>query len=300
MRARALSRSGLAAAAALSLLWGYTWVAMKEALRFADPFDFAAIRTVAGALLLFAAMLWSGRTPRLRAGGRVFWFGLCQTAGFNGFVSWALLDGAAGKTAVLVYTFPFWTLLLAWPLAGERVRGAQWLVVALAAAGLALVLEPWHLAGTLAAKLLALATALCWALSAVLAKRWRLHEALDLGSLTAWQMLFGGAVLAAIACAVPSRPIEWTGYFWAILVYCTLGGTLLGWMLWLYVLERLPAGMAGLSIMAVPGLGVLFSRWQLAERPGAVELAGMVLIGASLALLSIPALRASEAVRQPH
>lgn len=151
-------------------------------------------------------MLWLKTPFRLRAPGRVFVMGLCQTTGFNAFACWALLAGAAGKTAVLVYTFPFWTLLFAWPLLGERVRGLQWVAVALAAAGLTLVLEPWNFGGTLVSNLLAIATAVSWAASAVIAKRWRLQEEMDVLALNAWQMLFGGLVLAAITLAVPSRP----------------------------------------------------------------------------------------------
>lgn len=40
----------------LCLIWGYNWVMMKEALRFAAPFDFVALRALASALLLFLAM----------------------------------------------------------------------------------------------------------------------------------------------------------------------------------------------------------------------------------------------------
>ena len=43
---------------------------------------------------------------------------------------------------------PFWLLLLAWAFLGERLRGVQWLAVALALCGLVLVLEPWRLQGT--------------------------------------------------------------------------------------------------------------------------------------------------------
>jgi len=43
-----------AALAALILIWGYSWVAMKIALRHAHPFDFAAIRVGIGAAFLFA------------------------------------------------------------------------------------------------------------------------------------------------------------------------------------------------------------------------------------------------------
>lgn len=284
-------RSGFAALAGLCMVWGYTWVVMKEGLRFADPFDYAALRTIPGALLIFAVLLARGRPLALKSPYRTFVFGLFQTTAFNALVSWALVAGAAGKTAVLVYTMPFWTLLFAWPFLGERIRGAQWPAVALSAAGLALVLEPWNLGGTFASKLLAVLTGVAWAVSAVLAKKWRDALGPDLLALTAWQMLFGGAVLAVIAFAVPSRPVEWTPYFWFLLIYATVFGTVAGWLLWLFVLRRLPAGIAGLSIMAVPAIGVLCSRLQLGEIPGATEAAGMLLIMASLALLSWPSLR---------
>ncbi len=292
------SRSGIAALVLLSLIWGYTWVAMKEAVRFADPFDFSALRAMAGSLLLFGAMLWLKKPLRLQAPGRTFVFGLFQTTGFNALAAWALYTGAAGKTAVLVYTLPFWTLVIAWPLLGERLRGLQWPATALAAAGLLLVLEPWQLAGTSVSKLLALATALSWAISAVLAKKWRNELQADLLALTAWQMLLGGVVLTVIAVSIPTRPIEWTPYFWLMLVYCTLAGSVAGWLLWLFILRRLPAGIAGLSIMAVPGLGVLSARLQLGEQPSAAEAAGMLLIGASLALLSWHALQAPTGERE--
>ena len=41
----------------------------------------------------------------------------------------ALAGGGAGRTSVLVFTMPFWTLLLAWPVLGERVRGLQWIAL---------------------------------------------------------------------------------------------------------------------------------------------------------------------------
>ena len=77
------SRSGVAALIVLSLVWGYTWVAMKEAVRFADPFDFSALRAMAGAALMFGAMLWLKKPLHLQAPGRTFLFGLFQTTGFN-------------------------------------------------------------------------------------------------------------------------------------------------------------------------------------------------------------------------
>jgi drug/metabolite transporter (DMT)-like permease len=291
-------RKGVAALVGLCVVWGYTWVILKEGLRFAGPFDYSALRTLPGALVLFGIVALRGEPLALRAPRKTFIFGLVQTTAFNGLVSWALVAGAAGKTAVLVYTMPFWTLLIAWPVLGERIRGAQWIAVALSAAGLVLVVEPWHLAGTLASKLLGLATGIAWAVSAVLAKRWRDDLGSDLLRLTAWQMFLGGLVLAAIAAVVPSRPVEWTPYFWFLLIYATAFGSVAGWLLWFYVLQRLPAGIAGLSVMAVPAIGVAASRIQLNETPSSAEAIGMALIGASLAVLSWRALRQQRARRR--
>ncbi|MBX3663352.1 MAG: EamA family transporter [Burkholderiales bacterium] len=286
-----LPRSGILALVALCAVWGYTWVILKEGVRYADPWDYATLRTVPGALLLFAIAAWRSENLALRSPRHVFMLGLWQTAAFNGLVSWALVAGAAGKTAVLVYTMPFWTLLIAWPALGERIRGLQWLAVALSAAGLLLVLEPWSLQGSFAANVLAVLTGVSWAVAAVLTRRWRSHLAVGTFALTAWQMLLGGLVLWVISFFLSARPVQWTPYFGFLLAYATIFGTVLGWALWFYVLKLLPAGVAGLAVMAVPAIGVLSSRIQLGEQPGPVESAGMLLIVASLAVLSWSALR---------
>lgn len=292
-----LPRQGILALIALCAVWGYTWVILKEGVRYADPWDYATLRTLPGALLLFAIAAWRGESLALRSPRHVFILGLWQTAAFNGLVSWALVSGAAGKTAVLVYTMPFWTMLIAWPVLGERIRGLQWLAVALSAAGLLLVLEPWAMQGSFAANVLAVLTGVSWAIAAVLTRRWRGHLAVGTFALTAWQMLLGGLVLAAAGFFLSTRPVAWTSHFWFLLAYATLFGTVLGWALWFYVLKLLPAGVAGLAVMAVPAIGVLSSRLQLDEQPGAVESAGMLLIGASLAVLSWTALRNRAAAR---
>lgn len=285
------AKGGVAALIGLCLIWGYNWVVTKEGLRFAGPFDYAALRTLPGALLMFAVLILRRQPLAPQSPGKLFIFGLFQTTAFNALVSWALVSGAVGKTAVLVYTMPFWTLLFAWPMLGERLRGLQWLAVLLSASGLVLVVEPWQSGGSLLSKALAVLTGMAWAISAVLAKKWRQDLGPGLLRVTAWQMLFGALVLAAIAWAVPSPPVQWTAYFWLLLSFATLLGAVAGWLLWLFVLERLPAGVAGLSLMAVPAVGVLSSRLQLGETPDTVEALGMLLIGASLALLSWHALR---------
>ncbi len=125
---------------------------------------------------------------------------------------------------------------------------------------------------------------------------------LDLLSLTAWQMLFGSLLLVAVALVVPAaRPLEVSTYFVGALAFNALLGTGLAWVLWLYVLNTLPAGVAGLSSLAVPAVGVLAAWLELGERPSSSETVGMILIAASLGLLCAIAIarqRAEELAAQ--
>jgi drug/metabolite transporter (DMT)-like permease len=281
-RARRRAAAGLAL---LAFIWGYNWVIMKRVNAYAGPFDFAALRMAIGTLFLFALLIATRRRLRLRQWKGALLLGLTQTAGFTGLSQWALVAGGAAKTAVLAYTMPFWVLLLAWPILGERVRGARWLPVILAALGLLLVLEPWRSHGTLISGALAVASGLVWAVGAVLIKTVDRRHSDDILALTAWQMALGTLLLAAVAFSVPERRIEWSGYFVVALAYISVVGTALGWLLWVYVLRRLPAGTASLGILSVPVVGVLAAAIELGERPGGVELAGMAAILAALALL---------------
>ncbi len=264
---------------------------MKKVMQYVDPFQFSAMRTVLGALALFLVLGWLRKPLRPVAAGPTLVLGILQTAVFTALLQWALVSGAAGKTSVLIYTMPFWLLLFAWVGLGERVRGIQWLAVAAAAAGLVFILEPWHVHGSPLSSVLALAGGVTWAVSAVLAKRLRARVEIDLLSLTAWQMLFGSLVLVVVALVVPAaRPLEVTPYFVGALAYNAVCGTGLAWVLWLYVLDKLPAGVAGLSSLSVPAVGVLAAWLELGERPSNAETIGMVLIVSALALLSVIAI----------
>ena len=65
----------------------------------------------------------------------------------------ALAGGGAGRTSVLVFTMPFWTLLIAWPVLHERVRGSAVARRSRSRSpGLALVVEPWNWHGDLDAE----------------------------------------------------------------------------------------------------------------------------------------------------
>jgi drug/metabolite transporter (DMT)-like permease len=275
------------ALAVLSLTWGYTWVLAKQGLAYAPPFAFAAERCVGGALSLLVALKLLGRPVRLIAPGATLGIALTQVAGFMVFQTWALVEGGPGKTAVLIFTMPIWTLLLAWPMLGERVRGKQWLAALSTLTGLIMIIEPWDNHSSLFSKFLGLTAALCWATGTVLIKRLRGRQQVDLLSLTAWQMLLGAVPLVVLACIVPEHKTEWSLPFIGILGFMSVASTAMCWWLWIYILDRVPAWEASLSVLGTPVVAILSSRLTMGEEFKALEIGGMLLIGGGLVLLSL-------------
>ncbi|MHB8427629.1 MAG: DMT family transporter [Acidiferrobacterales bacterium] len=284
----------LAAAGALvllSLIWGYNWVVMKLALRYASPFDFATMRTVLAAACLFIILAVLRRPLRPTAPLGLVCLGLLQTTGFIGFTMWALVNGDVGRTAVLVYTMPFWVVVLARISLGERTDGMHRLSVILGVAGLTMVLAPWRSHAGLGSDLLAISAGIFWAAGTLYAKMLRGRVHFDLLSLTAWQMLFGAIGLAIIALLLPHAPVHWNREFIGALAYNVILGNALAWFLWMYALDKLPAGVASLGTLATPAIGVLAAALQLGEMPDTAETAGMLLIGSALTLISLHAIR---------
>jgi drug/metabolite transporter (DMT)-like permease len=273
----------VAALVVLVLIWGYAWVAMKVGLRHSHPFDFAALRVGLGAAILFGVLLARSQPLALPSYRMAFVLGMLQVALFVVLANFALLHGDTGRTSVLVFTMPFWMIVFAHFIIGERMRGLQWVAVGLAFAGLMLIVAPWQLTN-IGGSLLAVVAGSVWAISAVLSKRWPTPA--DPLVFTAWQLLFGFLALGIVALIHTHEPIRWTTDFILALAFSSILATAIGWWLWTYVLARTPAGIAGLNALGIPVVAVLGSAIQLGERPPPVELAGMLAIASALALLA--------------
>lgn len=270
----------------LSLLWGYTWVIAKQALDYASPFTLTFMRVFGGALALFLALKLLRQPLRLEAARIVLLISLCQVSAFMLLQTFSLKLGAAGKTAVLVYTMPIWTLLLAWPVLGERVRGAQWLAAAGILTGLLLIIEPWSLQSDWLSNTLGIGAAIFWAAGTVLVKKARRKSRVNLLSLTAWSNLIGSVPVALFAAFADEPPVRWAPEFMGIMLTLILISTAFCWWLWTSILDRVPAWEASLLVLGTPVIAIVSSRLILNEAFSRFEIAGIVLIGAGLLLLS--------------
>jgi drug/metabolite transporter (DMT)-like permease len=295
---RQLHWAAVLALVVVPLVWGYNWVVMKSAMRYAGAFEFAALRFVPAGLLLLGFMAMARRPLSPRPLGGILWVGLLQTAGNVGFSQLALRTGPAGRTSLLCYTMPFWVVLLGWPFLRERPGRLQLMALLLAGVGLGLVfLAGAGAGGNVSAAVLAVLSGLSWAGGTVLTRRLLVKARADAMGLAAWQMLFGGLVLWAAAAAFPGRPTEWSPYLVFAVLYEVLPATAVAWVLWTVLLKHVDAGIASLAILAAPLLGLVSSLVQLGERPRGTEVAGMGLLFLALLLVGPLAVRQASQAR---
>jgi drug/metabolite transporter (DMT)-like permease len=97
--------------------------------------------------------------------------------------------------------------------------------------------------------------------------------------------VYGSVPLIILAVAIPGDPIQWNFDFIWSLIFSALIGTALAGIIWLYILNSMPANMAGIGTIGTPVIGVLASWLQLGETLSPWEIAGMVLVVSALALL---------------
>jgi drug/metabolite transporter (DMT)-like permease len=278
--------------AVLALVWGYSWIIAKIGLSLAGPFTFAALRTACGVIALGAFLLFikRGRLSRRPPRGAVL-VGLIQTGAFLMLNTWALSGGEPGKTSILTFTMPFWVLLFAWPVLSEKVAGLQWIAIVSAIAGLALIMEPWLMHAAVLSKVAAVMAGMAWAIGVVLTKRLQRHAPVDMFDFTFWQMLFGLVPMVIVMAIAPEPVPQFTPLLITTILLSGVVATAGGWLMWQYVLNRLPAGTTSLASLAVPVVATISSAIQLGERLRTAELIGAVLIALALGLVSWQAVR---------
>lgn len=289
MSSSASRRNALFALVLLTLVWSYNWIVMKQVLQYSGPFHFVAWRAGLACVVLFAILLVRRESLRPPPLWPTMLIGLSQIGMFAILIQSALVTGGAGKTALLTYTMPFWVVLLARFVLAEHMSSRQWAYIGLAACGLLCVIEPWAGISGLPSVSMAIGAGLCWAISVVASKRLLVRTTVSPLSLTAWQMVFGAVALIVVAAFVDERAIDWSTPFIAALAYNAVLASGIAWLLWTYVVQRLPATVAGMTSLAVPLCGVIFAWALLGERPSAIESLGILMVAVALVGITRPA-----------
>lgn len=284
-----------AAVPLLALLWGFNWPAVKLALGEMKPWTFRASGMAVGGACLIAVAMMRGQSLSVK---RSQWVpllsaGFLSVGTFNILLAFAQLSASTSRAAIITFTMPIWTALLARFLLGEPLDARRRLGIGLGVAGLAALGWPLIQAGAVSIGLFyALAAGICWALGTILTKRFPV----DAPPITvaAWQLMVGAACAAIGMLAFETVTVP-TSFQWVTVgafLYHVLFSLAIAYVLWFSVLARLPAGIASLGTLMVPAVGVMGAMLLLGEKPTLTDFAGLVLVIGAAAAVLMPARRA--------
>ncbi len=262
--------------AAIYLVWGSTYLAIRYAVETIPPLVTAGVRhSIAGAIML--AWAWArGFRPK-----REHWIsGLIVGALFflvgHGTLHWAEQYVGSGLAALLIATEPMFILVLAWSMGQQRISRISLLGLLVGVVGVAILMgtELTMKGSSLIGLLAVLTGSLSWAAGVVISPKVRLPT--DALGRTALPTICGAAMLL-IAAGVTGefQAAHWASISlksWLGLAYLIVFGSVVAFTAYTWLLQRCPPALVATHTYANPVVAVLLG-WVLASEQLTVRLA---------------------------
>lgn len=279
--------------AAIYLIWGSTFLAIKYAVETLPPFLMAGSRFVLAGLVLYAVRRLQGQPrPGLDQWRSALLTGALLLVGGNGLVTWGQQFVHTGSAALLIATTPIWMSLLAWLFYGSPRPGLRAVLgMAVGFAGAALIIKPapgqtvalWAMLAILAAPLL-------WSLGSLESRRSgaRRDPLLTCGL----QMLAGGALMLLAGTVLG----EWPGLreksisarSLGAFAYLIVFGSLIGFTTYAWLLRVASPTAVATYAYVNPLVAVLLGSACLNEPLGPDVLLAAALILGAVVLITLP------------
>lgn len=287
------------ALAALALIWGYSWIAVKQILQLAGPFTVSAYRSIGGTLSLLVLIIVLKRPLRVQRWPTTAVIGLLQSAVFVLLSTWALVTNGPGKTSLLIFTMPIWLLLMGHFTLEEPLNRRQWMMAGTACAGLMLTIAPGWGDGRVTGQFLGVLAGVAWAAATIVQRRAFVSlsgsQTEDPLSLTMWQMAIGSIPLVVVAAGVHEPRGDASLQFLGLLAFVTVVSTAVGWLVWAYVVDILPGWQASTGILGVPLVTNVSSSLWHGESLSHMEFIGATLLFVALGGISVQGSRGTTA-----
>ncbi|BCG61522.1 DMT family transporter [Paenibacillus sp. URB8-2] len=281
-------KSAVLLLAFLVFVWGINWPLSKIALAYAPPLLFSGIRTVIGGVLLILIALPKVRQLRFKALWPVYLgSAILSIVLYYGTQTIGLQYVPAGLFSAIVFLQPVLLGVFSWMWLGEEMYGQKIVGLALGFLGVA-CLSAGGLTGSISVRgiLLALASALCWALGTVYIKK--NADRVDTLWMTAMQITIGGFILLAAGCAAePWETITWNAAFIAATLFIAVFVIALGWLVYFKLINEGEAGKVGSYTFLIPLVSIGSSVLFLNEEITVNLVIGLILVVISIVLVNV-------------
>ena len=285
--------------AAVYIIWGSTYLAIRIGVQQLPPALFAGARfTIAGILLALYARLSGQKFPvHLREWRTIAITALFMLVGANGLVVWGEQWVPSNQAALIVATTALWLAGFGTLGAhGQKLGARTVLGLAIGFFGTAVLLLPAR-GFTLehfGAQLAVLGASPLWAAGSMVAKRGRLTTPPLM--VAALQSLVAGIVFAAFGFSAGEAPHwSWSPAALAALAYLIVFGSCFAYAAYVWLLHEVSPSALGTYAYINPLVAVALGWLVLQETLNAHQLAGMVVILVGVILVSIARPRALAA-----
>ena len=262
-----------AAFAAIYIIWGSTYLAIRYGLETLPPFLMAGTRFLiaGGVMYAWVRLRGTGRPQRFHWRSAAVIGGLLLLGG-NGGVTWAEQTVPSGVTALLITTVPLWMVLLNWLQPGGVRPGAVEAVgVLLGFSGVVVLMGFNDLAAGSAVDRVGAAVlvfaSLSWALGSIYSRHAKLPEHPLLA--TAMEMLTGGALLTIVGLLTGegSRVAFETVSLRSLLslAYLVVFGSLVGFTSYVWLLRVTTPARVSTYAFVNPVVAVFLGAWLAGE-----------------------------------
>ncbi|MGM8364556.1 DMT family transporter [Virgibacillus sp. W0181] len=272
----------------VTIIWGYSFVMMKDAHNYMGPFTFASARFLVGSLtLLVLVLILKIGLPPKKYWKHLIIVGILQTTIVYLCIMYALRFVDAGKSGIILYSMPMWSTIFAAKFLGEKGTPAKYIGLTAAMLGLLTILgtDMWH-GENVIGELLIVAGAISWGCANVY-YRFHLGELPKIQS-SAFQMLFGtiGILLATIITEW-NTPIAWTGTSIYYVLFTGILASALCFTVWFVILGLVDMVTATISMMLVPVFGLVLSIVLLGEKLTVSVSIGSILIISGIMIANV-------------
>lgn len=290
------SRLVVLSLAAVYVIWGSTYLAMRVAVEGLPPFMMASTRFIlTGTILLLFLKLRGTAWPTMKewlyatpVGSLMFVLG-------NGTVAVAEKHISSGVAAVVCGTMPLWVAALG-RFFGEKTTSREWLALVLGFTGVAVLGFGGELRAEPFSALILFLAPISWALGSLLARRLPLSKGL---MSAATQMLTGGLVMGVVSVVaqekVPVSPPVSSVLAW---VYLAVFGSLVAYSAYTYLLNNARPAVATSYAYVNPVIAVAMGVGMGGEHAGPeVFIAVALIVAATVLVIRKPAPAAASSER---